>query len=615
MIGIALLALALETSAQLVLDQQYYARVCDAAPQSMYYYNYVPGATNLPSLFTYLDYDYYLGYSNYLYFCQPLVLNIDPTVNNCCLESVVNSLTGGLNSGMRTQNYTNGGSDLALTPAAFPVTANGAKFCSVTSLDGHNTTLNGYLQVWYQANGVCTDKHTTCSSTGMLSIFPAAGCTGTPDSYQLGVPAVPINGLGNVRGSLVTISGGAQVDAWSYVFPGYAFVPLFHNSAEIVGSILGWGTTAVGLAFTVSAGMKLVPFKAWNAALFGCFVVWTVTNAMITIGWLVVFPSSQSITIFVVFLDALINVASLLNVLLVNHFMVKLLVLQLDRWLGYAILAIPILLHLALAGYNYLYYFSSYYYLTQITDPVAYDQAYTVALAIYYTMYVQMLPYWTMVMFLWDCGVPILVCLKLLHGSKSGSLMERLQRLFAIVPSLPYVLVTQLLIFVTYFILRYIGVSTILWGGQRQQAAVGSTIEPSLLLIHSLLNYQLSLSIKVVSRDPRYTSASKLSGAGDDSSFFSRVKSLIGRFVAPYSKSGSTYGSTATDASKSHTTGGGKTGTSFGTASSPVKTKLTSPTDSQMTNSVAATETLQARAHGRQESDIGSPTILLPERR
>jgi hypothetical protein len=490
--------------------------------------------------------------------------------------------------------------DLTLNNAAFTVGANGNKYCKVSSVDMLNTTLSAFLHVWYLANNVCTDSLYKCSSAGVLSVYSAAGCQGTAATFTLTAAdtALPDNAFGgSTTATLVTISGGTETAAWVAEFPFALLLPLYKDANEVLSIIFAIAVLVAAVGHTVAAGMKLVPFKAWNMAVFICLLFWITYSIMWLVAWNIIIveqgPNDLTYTAIYFFL----NIASLFNVLIVNNFMVKLLVMGMNKWVGYAVMSIPILLHLGLGFGNYLFYivtFSWYYEHNTAEDD-------NVSSIIYFNLIKDIYPWWLFSMFVWDTLAPVLICLKLLRG-RDESLVGRMKRLFSVAPPIPYLIVMQILTFVLYVIFYYAPRTTIMMGSTRASTTVQSAVLPNLLLMHALFNIAMAAAIRKVSQDPRYASSNSQQQGSSGGALFGRVfgyfRSLAGgsnASSASKSHGSSNSGSAATNSQSSKSQGASTSAASKISRTANIANDGSALTSNISPRSFAATETIQVK--------------------
>lgn len=139
---------------------------------------------------------------------------------SCCVSSLDMSLTANVLSGISTE-IINTSVDL-LTYA--PNTANNAQYCSFTALT--SSSLFGYKEYMYLADGSCINDYYQCSTTG-LNIFGNKGCVGVIENIPLSSTATPhLSGkLGSVSGSIVSIGQAKSIKGWVTYLPPQLMVP------------------------------------------------------------------------------------------------------------------------------------------------------------------------------------------------------------------------------------------------------------------------------------------------------------------------------------------------------------------------------------------------------
>lgn len=137
------------------------------------------------------------------------MVSIDMGDLSCCVSSLDMSLTANVLSGISTE-IINTSVDL-LTYA--PNTSNNAQYCSFTALT--SSSLFGYKEYMYLADGSCINDYYQCSATG-LNIFGSKGCVGVIETIKIGKsPAVVQSAnLGNATASLATIGQAAATKGW-----------------------------------------------------------------------------------------------------------------------------------------------------------------------------------------------------------------------------------------------------------------------------------------------------------------------------------------------------------------------------------------------------------------
>ncbi|KAJ3371631.1 hypothetical protein HDU91_005086 [Kappamyces sp. JEL0680] len=114
--------------------------------------------------------------------------------------------------------------------AHLPATANGATFCSLAASAAvpQNSTLYGFKNALYRANGRCIDDSFICMANGTLVVFQngSSGCNGPFETFQLTSTSQAILSmfLGPVSGALLTV----------YLEPDYMVVPQTSSPLEII---------------------------------------------------------------------------------------------------------------------------------------------------------------------------------------------------------------------------------------------------------------------------------------------------------------------------------------------------------------------------------------------
>ncbi|KAI8911571.1 hypothetical protein EDD86DRAFT_120175 [Gorgonomyces haynaldii] len=170
-----------------------------------------------------------------------------------------------------------------------PASANGARFCHLQSQDLGNA-LFGYKEAFYLADDseTCIDEYITCSSSGLLKVFPNASCQGTPDRVVLLQTTSPYETplLGSVDGRLLFVTNATVRYAWTAWTPSDKMVPdftlwqerlslsMYILSGVICAAMLGYQTRRM---FLDPASRRLwgygtlLQFSVWIAYLIVCY--------------------------------------------------------------------------------------------------------------------------------------------------------------------------------------------------------------------------------------------------------------------------------------------------------------------------------------------------------
>ncbi|KAJ2992313.1 hypothetical protein HDV02_003155 [Globomyces sp. JEL0801] len=381
-----------------------------------------------------------------------------PLSQSCCASSIDLGQSYGIESASTIEIMNNEPS------TAIPKTANGGRYCYLESTG--NSTLFGFKSAWYQANSKCIQPDSvSCNNDGQLSVYPRQDCTGEPELLALSTTDSSIKSqrLGTVRGKMVVIDNAKATYSWTVTQPRDVLLPNLHYTSDIIMVIL-YGLSWISLSVVCLYLVKKFQKKRTQYML-GIFLSQYLWLTYITVRMFCSFSTFSKVWDATTY--ALLLLASLTSVL--NVTWTFFLFLDVRKVYRFLIMTLILLIHVALAGGQYLRY-------TTVSKEID-------------TWRKTTLPYWMLFMFIVNCSLPIFVAYTLLKVSHK-SFSKRISVLYKADPVFCWAVIFQVLNMIAYYVFVQIRDGSDLLGSDRAWLA-GFGVLAALLAFHGVLNYIL----------------------------------------------------------------------------------------------------------------------------
>jgi hypothetical protein len=273
-----------------LLEAQYRSETCTTFPHAVYHFSVSnvdatkKGNETWPQIYEAVLKEN--GYPVYPYYtCGNAMVGFD---GHCCYSSLdtSNDYSRGIQSGMEIPlpSTANAGSPDFLS--YFPTNANAQFYCQISNDRGGQF---GYLNAWYLQDGVCsptlikTTVSVRCHSNG-LQLFNTSDCSGTSETFLVsGTPSIAVSTLvGSLSVRVVNVGGGMQKVGWTAFEPYWLLVPVLRIGQEIV-AVLAFSLALLSALVSLAWAVKKVMIRKENKSLwFLCF------SQMVWVCWILV---------------------------------------------------------------------------------------------------------------------------------------------------------------------------------------------------------------------------------------------------------------------------------------------------------------------------------------
>ncbi|KAJ3318835.1 hypothetical protein HDV06_007016, partial [Boothiomyces sp. JEL0866] len=194
---------------------------CVGAPSSIFAYNNYLNSTIL----SIIDGD--TGYDT----CSTQILYVPP--DSCCRSSVDTAITQTYQSMAGTFIYQGDAYDSLSSQGLVPTTAVNNQYCTINSLGAGFVE---YTTGYYLSMGECFQDFVKCKA-GTLFVYPEPSCSGNPEEYSLLVESNYTSAIiGNFTGKMTTFTTGEFSYVWTMYFPTYMVYPLNKDPTEAFGT-------------------------------------------------------------------------------------------------------------------------------------------------------------------------------------------------------------------------------------------------------------------------------------------------------------------------------------------------------------------------------------------
>ncbi|KAJ3324251.1 hypothetical protein HDV06_000290 [Boothiomyces sp. JEL0866] len=356
------------------------------------------------------------------------------------------------------------------TRNAAPTLANGHRYCFLQSSE--NSTILGFSSAWYLGDGSCSPTdNISCSTSGILSVYPNGNCQGVPKSFQLTAneSTISFNNVANVQASFADLTTGQTNVGWIASVPLGMLAPNFAN--PIVPVIL---VLIIAIFFGMLYGTRFLYLEymekrtGYMLGLLISQIAWTISIVTLTMSK---FPAFSG-TLFTGITFVIVDLASLVSVITVSSFLMQF--LAYGQRTKYVIYAIIIMVNLIMGSSKYLFFIQSF------PDRVRWDR---IALA------------WLFGFAFYDCYPPIYVSLTLLKIN-SDSLSKRCRKLAKYDPWFFTAMFAHIFNVIMYVCLTIAREYTTVFQSDRFWVEFGN-LSTVILGIHATLNIYLIVRLRI----------------------------------------------------------------------------------------------------------------------
>ncbi|KAJ3313694.1 hypothetical protein HDV04_001704 [Boothiomyces sp. JEL0838] len=349
------------------------------------------------------------------------------------------------------------------------ISARGERYCYLKST---NSSVFGYKEVWYRADDQCHER-IICNTNGTLSFYKDRNCSLEMERYQLTITTATLNTsiIKPVQATFVEVYNVTKEYSWiasiptSSVFPDYNYtsdvlILICYSFASIslfiVIIYMGYCVCLKRTRYIVGQFVSQLLWASWLATrMYSTFYIWTpyIDQAMYTL---------QNLASLVAVINITWSFLNFLRAKLVHKVIVY---------------STIIAIHLGLAGPNYYRWDR-----TPSHNPLWLNE--------WKKTY---LPYWILMMFIWNCSIPVYVMFNLL-GLNAKKFAKQLLFLIDNHPAFCIALVFQLFNMALYITIDQLRNNSEVLGSDRVWVASFSYIAFTFAL-HAALNCVLSIQI------------------------------------------------------------------------------------------------------------------------
>ncbi|KAJ3259712.1 hypothetical protein HK103_001973 [Boothiomyces macroporosus] len=356
---------------------------CSGAPTSMYTFDQTTNGT--------------LVFQDAINEYLPPTCGLDPQDVNqgCCVVSLDPTIPQPYSS--QTYHFIT-----TLDSSDFPKSAVGTSYCKLISKD--NSSLFGFQQVYYKADGSCIDNNYMCTSDGTLQVYSGKDCKGNFLSYSTNNKTIQDATIGNVSLSFIDVLQGSETYKWTTYTPQTLLVPKFHIPMEILSIISYVVSTIVSVAIFVYFVVKYHQ-KRTNYMLFFLLsqLLWVLWTIFEDVYYNTIFLNGETLSIFTQTKRVLFCAATLTTVLNTTYFIVGFNNLSGKIW-GHLIYFGVIAVHVVFAGSWYLTYANDH------ADPNG-------SFAAFVEAWFKWEPFWSIFTIIYDTVPSFFVAVKLVQSA------------------------------------------------------------------------------------------------------------------------------------------------------------------------------------------------------
>ncbi|KAJ3320677.1 hypothetical protein HDV06_005085 [Boothiomyces sp. JEL0866] len=355
------LVLMIKTAATtLLVENQFFSKKCNGAPNTIYVFNvsdpyaYDPTLNETwPSFFRFHFGDFTVGDTDNCYVAIP---------GTACTTSLEAPLSYPYESGSTSWFDT-----LQDIDTVVPISANSHTYCQLFASNFSDTgSLLGFKSILLQANDfVCYDDHFKCGTIGNFSYFEGQGCSGTTlSSFSISPAESSLQDpfLGNISVILKTFNSASMIYDWWQFAPGLLLVPQFDMPFDYISAIIYLLSIIIGLYIPITTVVTLKrekkQFRLMNYLIISSqllMVIWTILKMVF---WLTVFKDYQSMAVFAEIREIFFNFGTFLSSI-VSGIICTTGLFNKNKIVLYSIYFLLALVHIGTNGANYLcYYFN-----------------------------------------------------------------------------------------------------------------------------------------------------------------------------------------------------------------------------------------------------------------
>ncbi|KAJ3276009.1 hypothetical protein HDV01_006179 [Terramyces sp. JEL0728] len=450
-----------------MLESQYYAKSCSAAPDIMYAFTVSDLSASSSNetwapMYEMVIQEYPYGSCGY-----NIVLS-----KNCCYQSLDTVFSQGYNSALPTIIDDN-------IYDAMPDSVNNIPYCALEATAADS--LFGYTHIFINSNGRCVANQFVCTSS-KLAIFEAgSNCQG--NNFTLPITKTKSVSVDNdllASNTVWLLKTGVAQQAFSWVaytpsrylitntgmFGAYSFMT--YGFCLVLTLYLVLESTLAILKFPKLLQPRLTLFSSINWTLFIIFKFIFVSYP---------FPDIMLMAFESEFMSATLNFATFAAIF--NPFNMLSVMLGLKRRLKIPAILFIITIHVILAGSNYFYYFRQF------------PNDWTLLVANWGQLFI----IYVLFLFIWNLFPQIFIAIKILFPSKSVDFRSQMQQLHQVDPHFFRYVLLDVLVFIVYAILYYVmNLTEMLLNDYIYQAMY--CYQDLLFLSHNLISIQVAQIVK-----------------------------------------------------------------------------------------------------------------------
>ncbi|KAJ3326128.1 hypothetical protein HDV06_000004 [Boothiomyces sp. JEL0866] len=382
--------------------------------------------------------------------------------DGCCISSLDLTFTDSYQSMMRS--YV-----LDSTDYKPPASSNSFTYCTITS--NTNSSLYGYYQAFFLANGKCQDNVMCNINSNLLTVFNNTGCTGPFEQYYTtdSSPRVS-NLLGNVSFGIYIVHNATETITWTGFTPQYELVPQFKVPVEQFAIFCYIVALLVGICTCLYYGRRYLLHKTFRDLIF------SITQFLITMNIILqcVYYTTVLSDTQLEEIDLAVQVFgsySLFSVYVSLHVLFTIFVEFQNSMLKILVFAFLTIMNL---GTMYYFAIADIYSLTTGN----YDEFYFQLVRLQYNCQV----YWKTVYFVIEIVPSTVILFKMIYGANNKKLQKVMPKVFVIV----ILALFQIVIILGFEVFNLIRTYT-LWLGNDRILLASNAINYLLQAINSLL--------------------------------------------------------------------------------------------------------------------------------
>ncbi|KAJ3276065.1 hypothetical protein HDV01_006235 [Terramyces sp. JEL0728] len=325
-----------------------------------------------------------------------------------------------------------------------------SNYCRLERQDYNDfSSIYGYHMIYLHGNNnTCVDGWFTCSTDGTFTAFNYnSSCTGYSEVYALTSSEQTFTSplLGNFIGQFQTIEVAPLYIQW-VTYAGNQVIPQFDNGGTIFAAIVFAIAIMIALLMVTKTVVKYwdnrTNLKLIVVLIVVCQLFWLLWVILKLVYWIGRFSSNEQLALLGEFMALAIGIASLTSTWVSNTMLYA--AFQINSKMIKNGLPIAIfILHFALAGNTYWIYWlnggAGGLSAQEVKNILQWGEAKV---------------YWIMFMLVWNCSIPIGICLKLVAFVGNGKIKSRLKALHSADALLFPCLILQIIAFAFYYIIN-----------------------------------------------------------------------------------------------------------------------------------------------------------------